>query len=189
MHRHRTSHEASVMRRIAVGSLGVGVAASGVEWWWQQDVVLTGVIAAATVAYAGFTWRLVRSAEDERDERHRLEQKAVHEIWLAVLTELEQNMVRKGQTHAWHTHVPFAHEALDASRAVRTQLSDDFRHALHEVEARIARFNAVARYNELRIAVGTGVADSELNRLAGEAHISIEGAVDRLREFVLSLAP
>lgn len=168
-------------------AVAVGAGAALLQVSWENDVVLTGVIATATVAYAGFTWRLVQSTEDERTDRRRAESAARRNLWRAVLTELEQNKHRKGQTHAYHTHVPFECSALDAAQHVRAELPVDLGTILHEVETRIARYNAVSRYNELRIPPGSGAADSELTRLAGEVHHSVAGAVERFRPWVDSL--
>lgn len=183
----RPRSEQAKMAWITVVALAVGAGAALLQVSSDNDTVLTGVIATATVAYAGFTWRLVQSAEDERADRRRSEGAARRNVWLAVLSELEQDEHRKGQTHAYHTHVPFERSALDAARHLRRELPHDLVLILHEVESRIARYNAVSRYNELQVRAGSGAADKELNRLADEVHISVAGAVERFRPWVQSL--
>lgn len=174
---------------ITIVSLAVGAVAAAVQSDLESDVVLAALIAAATVAYAGFTWRLVRSAERDREERRRIERRADRNLLEALVVEMKQNKARRGQTHAWYTYVPFERSALDTARALRASLPKELAEALHEVETRIARFNAVARYNEVQVRMGSGAADAELTRLAGEVDDSLEVALDQLCDYVASLTP
>jgi hypothetical protein len=180
--------ESFYVKWIVVISLAIGLLAALLQWQLENDVVLTAVIATATVAYAGLTWRLVHSAEQDRRERRAQDSAILNNTFRAVLVELQQNKLRRGQTQAFYTHVPFEHSALDAARPWRAGLPELLANALHEVENRIARYNAVARYNESQVRMGSGAADSELQRLSSEVDDSLVVAIDQLNNYLRSLA-
>lgn len=166
-------------------ALIVGVLAFFVQTRWAPDseAVLTAVIAAATVAYAGYTWLPVRSMETAREDRQRADEAAMCNLWRAILVELEQNEQRRGQTYAYRTYIPFERSALDAARHVRAELPAELAVLLQEVETRIARFNALARYDRERLGQNRP-ANKQLNELADEVHHSVAGAVEKFRPWV-----
>lgn len=126
--------------RWAVGIVALAaLVVAGAVFWRDQlsdDITLPTVIAASTVAYTGFTWRLVRSAEIDRS-------RAGHNALKAVLVETQQNLRRKGQTIIGVVDVPFEHAALDASGSARLDLLEPLATELHEVATRISRYNAL----------------------------------------------
>lgn len=173
---------------IGAVSLVVAATAALLQSLLESDVVLTAVIAMATVAYSLFSWRLVDSAARDRRERHAQDIAMRTNVLRGVLVELKQNHLRRGQTQAWLAFVPFERGALDEARPVRAHLPEAIAVGLHEVENRVARYNAVARYNETNVRMGTGAADSELIRLSVEADDSFVVAIQQLEAYLNSLA-
>jgi hypothetical protein len=166
---------------IAVGSIAVGIAVI----FDQRDLTLTAVIAVATVAYSGFTWRLVQSVGADRLERQQASARAIEGTLRAALTELRHNAEREGQTHVWHTHVPFERQALDATRALQPELPIPLATALQRVELHIARYNALCRYNEVAVTAGSGAADISLRTLAQEANPFFADAISELEKHLV----
>ncbi|MCP4308025.1 MAG: hypothetical protein GY788_24765 [bacterium] len=166
---------------IAFAAVLVGVVAGALQLRWDQSgVVLTGVIAIATVAYAGFTWRLVRAGELDRQQQRAETDRQELLALRSLLLELTVASNRKGKTHAWHAHVPFDRAAFDAARGFLGSLSDETVEQLLSYDVAIARYNALARYNELRVSMGSGAADEALREHASTASEAAASALHRL---------
>jgi hypothetical protein len=167
-------------------AMAVAIAAGWLDWVTGQGGVrvLTGVIAGATVAYTGLTWRLVQSAAKDRRERIAAEQVASRRRLRAAQVELEANVARSGKTHVWHAHVPFSRSALDESRSEWPGLPDGVRDALGRAERDIARHNALVNYHRVSVRPGSGAGDKELERLADEVVTSCDQAAAVLSGFM-----
>ena len=173
--------------RIAV-CCAVGAAAFGLDAWLSSDgaSVLTAVIAAATVAYCWFTLDLVSAAWAERRDR-RLEGQLVERRLLdRCLVELRQNASRRGQTHVWHAHMPFEMTAFREARHLFVKMPEELWDQIAKVATASERYNTVAAVNNSRVAPGSGMADSELTRLAAEAHQMQATAIPRLEMWIAS---
>jgi len=171
-------------------SLGVGAVAFALDERWSDDgaSLLTAVLAAATVAYCWFTYDLVSAADDERRDRARAAAEADRRLLERFMVELRQNLHRKGQTHAWHAHVPFEMSAFDEARHLFVTMPPEVWRHVAEIASRSARYNTVAEYHNARVAPGLGMGDGELARLAVEAHETQENAIPVLEEW-MSNAP
>lgn len=167
-------------------AIAMAIAAGLLDWVTGQGGgrVLTGVIAGATVAYTGLTWRLVVSAANDRHERIAAEQAATRGRLRAALVELQANIGRGGKTHVWHAHVPFSRSALDESRSEWPGLPDGVRDALGGTERDIARYNALVEYHRVSVRPGSGAGDKELERLASHVVTSCEQAAAVLSGFM-----
>ncbi len=153
------------------------VVAAAVVWRDQlsDDITLPAVIAASTVAYTGFTWRSVRSAEIARNRS------GINAL-KALLVEAQQNLRRKGQTGVWITDVPLEHAALDASASARLDLPEPLVTELFEVANRIARYNTLVHFEAAHPTGGSNSAN--LKKLADEVYDSLGGAIPKLRKFL-----
>lgn len=164
----------------------IAIAAGLLDWVTGQGGgrVLTGVIAGATVAYTGLTWRLVVSAAEDRHERIAAEQAATRRRLRAALVELQANVAREGKTHVWHAHVPFSRSALDESRGEWPGLPDGVRDALGSAERDIARYNALVDYHRVVVRPGAGAGDKQLESLASQVVTSCSQAAAVLSDFM-----
>lgn len=167
-------------------AIAVAMAAGLLDWLTGEGGgrVLTGVIAGATVAYTGLSWRLVVSAAKDRHERIAAEQAATRRRLRAALVELQANMARVGKTHVWHAHVPFSRSALDESRSEWPGLPDGVQDALGGAERDIAQYNALVDYHRVSVKPGSGAGDKELESLASQVGTSCEQAAAALSDFM-----
>jgi len=146
-------------------TVGVGAGIAGDRW---SEAVLPAVVAAATVAYTGFTWLLVQTSE--KDRKHERDK-----VLAGLMVELQQNRRRKGQTNVWLTDVRFSNLALTASSWVRLGLAEVVQTQLHEVESRIARYNTLVEFEE-RNPTG-GSQRQQVDRLARDVYDSLDVAI------------
>ena len=166
-------------------SVIVGAAAYAIDAWLSKGgaSVLTAVIVAATLAYCWFTYDLVTTARSERDGRLAALRTEERRLVERLIVEIQQNLHRKGQTHAWYAHVPFEMTAFDDARHLFLRMPPEVWSHVAEISSRSARYNVVAHYANERIAPGSGSADGFVTRLAVEAHETQENAIPILQKW------
>lgn len=171
--------------RVSV-ALAIGVVAYGLDRWLSNDgaSVLTAVVVGATIAYCWFTYDLVAAADRERRDRARLEAESELRLMHRLVVELRQNLHRKGQTHAWHAHVPFEMSAFDDARHLFVKMPPEVWTHVAEVSSRSARYNTVADYHNASVNPGSGMGDKAVTELAVQAHEVQENAIPVLERWI-----
>lgn len=171
--------------KVAV-ALAIGCLAYGLDRWLSDDgaSVLTAVVVGATIAYCWFTYDLVAAAEVERQDRARAEAAEERRLLERLLVELKQNLHRKGQTHAWHAHVPFEMTAFEEARHLFVRMPPEVWTHVAEVSSRSARYNMVAEYHNARVNPGSGMGDKAVTDLAIEAHETQANAIPVLEDWI-----
>jgi hypothetical protein len=167
-------------------AVAIGGLAYGLDRWLGKDggSVLTAVVVGATIAYCWFTYDLVAAAETERKDRQRRELASERVVLQRMLVELKQNLHRKGQSHAWHAHVPFEMSAFDEARHLFERMPPDVWTHVAEISSRSARYNSVARYHNARVNPGSGMGDGAVTALAVEAHETQANAIPVLESWL-----
>lgn len=167
-------------------ALAVGGLALALDWWASDEgaSILTAVIAAATVAYCWFTYDLVAAAYNEHLERVIEATERDRLLLERVVVELRQNLHRKGQTHAWHAHVPFEMSAFNDARHLFSTMPDEVWIHMAEISSRSARYNTVAAYHNSQVSPGRGTGDGAVMRLAVEAHDTQANAIPVLESWI-----
>ena len=101
-----------------------------------------------------------------------------------LLVELKQNLHRKGQTHAWHAHVPFEMTAFEEARHLFVRMPPEVWTHVAEVSSRSARYNTVAEYHNARVNPGSGMGDKAVTDLAVEAHETQADAIPVFEDWI-----
>lgn len=168
------------------GSLAIGAIAFALDNILDQNgaSVLTAVVAGTTVAYCWFTYDLVRAAIEERNARAKSELAANQRLMERFIVELKQNLHRKGQTHAWHAHVPLEMSAFNEARHLFVGMPPDVWTHVAEISSRSARYNTLAEYSNARVSAGSGMADKPVRDLAAEVHNSQENAIPVIERWI-----
>lgn len=167
-------------------AVGIGALAYALDQWLSDDgaSVLTAVVVGATIAYCWFTYDLAAAADSQRREQSRLQTEAELRLMERLIVELKQNLHRRGQTHAWHAHVPFEMSAFDAARHLFVKMPSEVWTHVAEISSRSARYNTVAEYHNARVNPGSGMGDKAVTELAVEAHETQENAIPVLEHWV-----
>jgi hypothetical protein len=176
--------------RVAVAVL-LGALAYGLDRWLSKSgaSVLTAVVVGATIAYCWFTYDLVVAANRQRQDNEAAGAGAERRLLERMLVELRQNLHRKGQTHAWHAHVPFEMTAFDEARHLFSKMPPDVWTHVAEVSSRSARYNTVAEYHNARVTPGAGTGDPAVTALAVQAHETQANAIPVLEQWISDAFP
>lgn len=160
--------------------LGVGVG-TGLPLVDQQ---LAGVIAGATIVYAGLTWRIAESTRQERESRREEAEMRLRGALLAALADLKADCeINRPQVKTMQEI--FQDDGLELVRSSYLEhIPADLATRLLEASAAIRHYNQLATHCNATPETQYGHLDEALRKRFEKAHVASQSARDAVEAFL-----